>query len=35
MRKKKPEEYVDEYLKMGKYMLAYEDRVYGMEGPQT
>jgi hypothetical protein len=35
MLKEKSEEYVDEYLKMGKYMLAYADRVYGMEGPQT
>jgi hypothetical protein len=29
MHKETPEEYVDEYLKMGKYMLAYADRVYG------
>jgi hypothetical protein len=35
MHKEMPEEYVDEYLKMEKYMLAYADRVYGMEGPQT
>jgi hypothetical protein len=35
MHKETPEEYVDEYLKMGKYMLAYADQVYGMEGPQT
>jgi hypothetical protein len=35
MNKQKPEEYVDEYLKMEKYMLSYAGRVYGMEGPQT
>jgi hypothetical protein len=29
MHKETPEEYVDEYLKMGKCMLAYADRVYG------
>jgi hypothetical protein len=33
MHKKTPEEYVDEYLKMEKYMLAYANRVNGMEGP--
>jgi hypothetical protein len=31
----KSEEYVDEYLKMEKYMLGYTSQVYGMEGPQT
>ena len=33
--RKRVEEYVNEHLKMGKYMLAYADQVYGMESPQT
>ncbi|XP_059461803.1 uncharacterized protein LOC132190770 [Corylus avellana] len=35
MHKQKPEDYLDDYYKMDKYMQGYAVRVYGMEGPQT
>ncbi|XP_059450921.1 uncharacterized protein LOC132181698 [Corylus avellana] len=35
MHKQNPEDYLDDYYKMDKYIQGYAARVYGMEGPQT